>query len=135
MLQLGALNCLHSGLSVVVLLPHDEIREVQLQVYTVSSCPTPPMKYKFPSWSVEYISQHGAGRGSTVLHWSPSNNSTTFNSLQPEPCPPATTKTSGDLVLTDNVCERLVGIGGSDGCHCSPVSLVNSRLVRSEVEG
>ena len=130
----GALNCFHSGLSVVVLLPHDDIREVQLQVYTVSPCPSPPMKYMFPSWSVECIPQHGAGRGSTELHWSPSNNSTTFNFQPPEP-PPATTKTSGDLVLTDDVLERLVGIGGSDACHCSPVSLVNSRLVHSKVEG
>ena len=129
------MNCLHSGLSVVVLVPHDEIREVQLQVYTVSGCPCPPMKYKFPSWSVECIFQHGAGRGSAVLHWSPSNNSTTFNILLPEPSPPATTKTSGDLVLTDDVWERLVGIGGSDGCHCGPVSLVNSRSVSSRVEG
>ena len=130
----GALNCLHSGLSVVVLVPHDEIREAQLQVYTVLPGPTPPMKYKFPSWSVECILQHGAGRGSTVLHWSPSNNSTTSTSHIPELFPPATTKTSGDLVLPDDVQERLVGIAGSDGCHCSPVSLVNSRSVGSEVE-
>ena len=129
----GALNCLHTGPSVVVMLlidtPHDVISEVQLQVYTVAPCPTPPMKYIFSSWNIACLVQQGAGRGLTVYHAFPHNTSTTSKFLPTETHPPATTKASGDLVLIDDVRERLVGIGGSDGCHSSPLSLVNSWLV------
>ena len=136
----GAWNCRHSGLSVEELpldLEHEEISDVQLQVNTVPSSWYPRfMKHIFPSWNVEGILWAGAGRCSTVSHLSPCKTSTTSNSLENEsyPYPPATTKTSGDLVLTEDVRYLLVGIGGSEGFHFRPVVLVRSRLVSSRVE-
>ena len=134
----GAWNCCHSGLSVEELpldLEHEEISDVQLQVNTVLSWSPGLMKQIFPSWSVEGIQQAGAGRGSTISHLSPCKTSTTSNLLRFESSPPATTKTSGDLVLTEDVKYLLVGIGGNEGSHCRPVVLVRSRLVASRVEG
>ena len=134
----GAWNCCHSGLSVEELpldLEHEEISDVQLQVNTVLSRRLRLMKQIFPSWSVEGIQAAGAGRGSTISHLSPCKTSTTSNLLRFESSPPATTKTSGDLVLTEDVAYLLVGIGGSEGSHCRPVALVRSWLVASRVEG
>ena len=62
-------------------------------------------------------------------------NTSTTSSVLPCLFPPATTKTSGDLVLTEDVPYRLVGIGGSEGSHCCPVALVRTMLVGSPVEG
>ena len=76
----------------------------------------------------------GAGRVSTISHLSPCKTSTTSNSLRLESRPTATTKTSGDLVLTEDVSYLLVGIGGSEGSHCRPVVLVRSWLVGSRVK-
>ena len=133
----GAWNCCHSGLSVEELpldLDHEEISDVQLQVNTVLSLPR-FKKQIFPSWSVEGIQAAGAGRGSTISHLSPCKTSTISTCSSFEPHPPATTKTSGDLVLTEDVRYLLVGIGGSEGSHCRPVVLVRSWLVGSRVEG
>ena len=134
----GAWNCRHSGLSIEELpldLEHEEISDVQLQVNTVSSSWYPRfMKHIFPSWNVEGILLAGAGRWSTISHLSPCKTSTTSNNFKFESRPPATTKISGDLVLTEDVRYLLVGIGGSEGFHCRPVVLVRSRLVSSRVE-
>ena len=130
----GAWYCLHSGLSVDVVLVDsvtDEISEEQLQVYTVVLL---RIKCKFPSWTVERISQNGAGRGSTVVHLSSCSNSTTANSSSFEPRPPATINISGDLVLTEDVRHLSVGIGGSERFHCCPVVPVRSALVTSPVK-
>ena len=124
---LGAWYCLHSGLSVDVVLVHsvtDEISEEQLQVYTVVCCLQPPIKCKFPSWSVDCISATGAGRESTVVHLSSCSTSTTSNARPFEPFPPATINSSGNLVLAEDVRDLLVGIGGNEGSHCRPVVLV-----------
>ena len=102
----GAWYCLHSGLSVDVVLVDsvtDEISEEQLQVYTVIPRFQPPIKCKFLSWSVECITQSGAGRGSTVVHLFSCSTSTTSNGSSVEPFPPATISISGDLVLTEDV--------------------------------
>ena len=134
----GAWNCCHSGLSVEELplvLEHEEISDVQLQVNTVLSKNSSFLiKHIFPSWSVECIPAAGAGRGSTISHLSPCKTSTTSNTWPFESRPPATTKTSGDLVLTEDVSYLLVGIGGSEGSHCRPVVLVRSCLVGSPVK-
>ena len=132
----GAWNCRHSGLSVEELpldLEHEEISDVQLQVNTVLSWCPHLKKHIFPSWSVENIQEAGAGRVSTISHLSPCKTSTTSTCSSFEPRPPATTKTSGDLVLTEDVAYLLVGIGGSEGSHSCPVVLVRSWLVGSAV--
>ena len=137
----GACNCCHSGLSVEELpldLEYDEeISDVQLQVNIMLFFWNPrPIKHNSPSWSVEQrIPLTFVGRGSTISQLSPCKTSITFNNLLIEPNPPATTKTSGDLVLTEDVPYLLVGIAGSEGSHCSPVVLVRSSLVTSRVEG
>ena len=132
----GAWNSCHSGLSVEespLDLEHEEISDVQLQVNIVLPC---LIKHIFPSWSVEGIlTAAGAGRGSTISHLSPCKTSTTSNFSSFESRPPATTKISGDLVLTEDVLYLLVGIGGSEDSHCRPVVLVRSWLVASRVEG
>ena len=106
-------------------LEHEEISDVQLQVNIFLYL----IKNNFPAWSVDRIAAVGAGRGSTVSHLSPCKTSTTSKSSIYELRPPATTKTSGDLVLTEDAAHLLVGIGGSKGSHCSPVVLVRSCLV------
>ena len=137
----GTRNCRHSGLSVEELpldLEHEEISDVQLQVNTVLFWPiytSRIIKHSFLSWSVDVITAAGTGRGSTISHSFPCKTSTTSNSSSFESRPPATTKTSGDVVLTEDVSHLLVGIGGSEGSHCRPVVLVRSRLVGSRVEG
>ena len=134
----GTWNRHHSGMSVEELpldLEHEEISDVQVQVNTVLFQPPCLIKHIFPSWSVECIVAAGAGRGSTISHSSPCKTSTTSNSSSFESRPPATTKTSGDLVLTEDVQYLLVGIGGSEGSNFRPVIVVRSWLVGSPVEG
>ena len=104
--QPGAWKCCHSGLSaeeLLIDLEDEEISDVQLLETTVRLWPSRFIKHNFPSWSVERIPLAGAGRGLTVSHLFPSKASTTSNSSLSEPRPPATTKTSVNLVLTEDV--------------------------------